>query len=288
MDLLYTAKERKEIINGARKGSVKQLATLAKLWPTLPNALSDGIHSIFFHHLNSSDVPTEPEKDIDLEDVDGSTALDTVRAFWSLWGIGLSGRLPSLSTDPYGHEFVRAWPGIFKWSAFLFTSRVQISSADFGTKTASSKRLASMCGITRDVIAGCWCALVLSPSAKKAVLTTRGAVDIAARLWIFEDDSEVIRTTPCCEGIPIGSLLMDHLSNGGDEATMNRIISAAGGDLDRIAKISLGRLKKALNSPEFVEDPLDATLTFNLVVRFCRTPSICETFLKNGAIPICT
>ncbi|TFK65801.1 hypothetical protein BDN72DRAFT_845109 [Pluteus cervinus] len=286
---LFPVEKRKKIIDGARKGSLRDLIVLSKIWQTLPNPLSDGIPSIFFHHLNSSEVPTEPESDFDLDDVQVSMASDTLKAFWSLSAIThLTGLLSSLATDPYGHEIVQAWPGIFKWSAFLFTSRVQICSTDHITDTASAKKLASMRGVVRDAIAGAWCAIATSESARKVMLKTHGVVEIAARLWIFEDDPEVTKVTSIAGGVPVASLLLEHLSNDSDKAAMDHIISAAGGDLEEIAKTSLNRFKNALNAPEFESDPLDSILTFNLVVRFCRTtPRIGETFIKNGAILDC-
>ncbi|TFK68986.1 hypothetical protein BDN72DRAFT_643162 [Pluteus cervinus] len=289
MDLL-PADERKEIIARARKGSLRDLVVLAQAWDTLPNPLSEGIQSIFFRHLNSSDVPIKPElTTIDIEDFRDSIASGTLRAFWSLCALGkLTGLLSPLTTDPYGHEIVRAWPGIFKWSAFLYASHVQPPSVDPGDTTPSEK-LAATRGMVRDVIATSWCALTGSKSAKTTMLQTHGVVEIAARLWVLEDDPNVTKNTPFGDGVPVGSLLLDQLSTGEGEAVVNHIITAAGGDLGRIARTSLDRLKKDFTSSQFPADPLDSTLHFNLVAQFCRSPNleIRETFLNHGAILIC-
>ncbi|TFK68989.1 hypothetical protein BDN72DRAFT_643440 [Pluteus cervinus] len=118
-----------EIIHDARQGSLVDLVSLARVWASLPNALG-GIHTVFLHHLNSLEVPTEPKPDITLEEA---------RAFWSLWALTKLGWLLVQSgsdTDPCGRDIIQAWPGIFKWSAYLFTYRVQVSSTDKSTNTA--------------------------------------------------------------------------------------------------------------------------------------------------------
>ncbi|TFK68981.1 hypothetical protein BDN72DRAFT_959912 [Pluteus cervinus] len=286
--------KRAKIIDEARKGSLHELSILAKAWYSLPNAMDDGIPSIFFHHLSSSlaEVPTEPNSDIiDIEATEVGSEEDPVlistkRAFWSLWGITYFAALfSSFDQDPYGPEFVQAWPGIFKWSAFLYTSQVQISSTDHGSNSTPTDR-AAVRGATRDVIAGSWSALASSEAARKRMLETHGVLDIATRLWIFEDNEDVARSTPFAEGFTFGSVLIELLMHDGDAEKLEYIISAAGGDLDRIAQTLLRRLKKDFNSSKFASLPHNSTMLFLLVRQFCDIQKP-EPFLKNGAISIC-
>ncbi|TFK65802.1 hypothetical protein BDN72DRAFT_845110 [Pluteus cervinus] len=280
MDLLSSsAEERKKIIEGARKGSLRELKTLATSWHLLPNPLSEGNQSIFFHHLNSLEVPIKADIDFD-----GAQALMPRGAMEALLSLSALARLPEcicvLATDPYGHEITQAWPGVFKWGAFLYTFLVHISSPNHVTnpKFVSIRR-----GIRR-AISGSWSAVATSRSAKELMLKTRGVMEIAVGLWIFEDDP-----TTSVADVSAPSLLLTHLARANDKETMDHILSAAGGDLEKIAKLSLRRLKDAFNAPLFEFNSLDAALAFGLVAWFCRapTPGIVEALLQNGAVSIC-
>ncbi|TFK64484.1 hypothetical protein BDN72DRAFT_963154 [Pluteus cervinus] len=270
--------ELPRIIQGARAGSLKELVTLAKIWESLPNPL--GFHLIFLHHLNSSAVPTQPKSDI-MGIIEGT---EEGRAFWSLWGLGSMG-VPllraGLKVDPCGQDIIKAWPGIFKWSAFFYTSHVQIDIA--------SPQKKSMRGVVRDVIASCWCSLAFSESAKRAMLKTRGVIDIAARLWLFEDDPEEARVTQIARGIPIGTLLLKLLSDTDDEADWDNFISATSGNMDKIARISLSRLKTAFKAPKFASNPGECIAILSFIGRLCCSPKpeILQALLDNGVIVVC-
>ncbi|TFK68974.1 hypothetical protein BDN72DRAFT_841177 [Pluteus cervinus] len=289
-------KKEKEIIGAAKKGSLRELAILAKSWYTLPEALRNEILLIFFHHLNSSDVPTEPNPDFidieatEIESEERPLTNATRRAFWSLSAIArCAGFLQYLlPTDPYGADFIQAWPGIFKWSVFLYASFVQSYVTDRG---ALSERRAAARRITRETIARSWCALSLSESAKKTMLETRGVVGIAAELWIFEDTLDDIQATSFAGGLPYRTVLsqLQSLWRSGEEDAMKHIISVTRGDLVEVAKTLLRRLKKAFNSPEFVSNHTDTTTILTFLERFCDhpDPEVCKTFLENGAIAVC-
>ncbi|TFK68945.1 hypothetical protein BDN72DRAFT_959883 [Pluteus cervinus] len=277
-----------EIILNAKGGSIKDLSILARAYESLPNPLGSKIHLIFLRHLNSSDVPNEPKSDV----VGVIEGVEEGKAFWSLWGLAqLSEALcdgETSDTDPCGQEFIEAWPGIFKWSAFFYTSRVQASSPSQGTNTTSSQKL-SRRGIIRDVILGSWCSLALSESTKRVMLETHGVVDIAARLWIFEGDPDIPKVTPLRKGVPMGSFLLELFLKDGDQtASLDNIVSAVGGDIGRIAQTLLGRLKKATRSPEFKSDPVDGIFLLSFITSLCHTkPETLEVFLNHGAIPVC-
>ncbi|TFK68951.1 hypothetical protein BDN72DRAFT_897678 [Pluteus cervinus] len=277
-----------QIISAAQRGSIKELSILAQSWPSIPslNDTRDRILRIFLHHLYSTVVPTKPKLDVFgiIEDVEEG------RAFWSLWGLAmLAGPLcdSSFGRNSCDQAIVEAWPGIFRWSAFFYTSRVQVSSADKGTKTVSDIR--SMRGILRDVIAASWSALALIESVRKRMLDTRGVVDIAARLWVFEDALDIARVTRFGEGMPIATMLLDLLSRSGNQDTLKDIISATGGDIGKIAEASLKRLKRTFKSSEFAANPVESLLVFDLMDRLCRSPNreILKTFLDSGIIPVC-
>ncbi|TFK58024.1 hypothetical protein BDN72DRAFT_966438 [Pluteus cervinus] len=115
-----------DLILGAQEGSIKELSILARMLAFLPEPLPDQIHLIFLNHLNSSGIPIKPKSDI----VD----VDEKRAFWSLWALAQledvfsdPDPISTGSTDLCGEELVEAWPGIFKWSAYFYSFRVQVS-----------------------------------------------------------------------------------------------------------------------------------------------------------------
>ncbi|TFK68969.1 hypothetical protein BDN72DRAFT_841169, partial [Pluteus cervinus] len=187
--------------------------------------------------------------------------------------------------DPCAKELVEAWPGIFKWSAYFY-NQISASIVAQNSATTSSQGY-SRVGIIRDVIIGSWCSLALSQSAKRAMLETRGFVDIMARLWIFEDTLGATEVTPYCEGIPMGSYLLDLLSDDGDQTTLNKVISATGEDIGTLAETTLSQLKKAIKSPRFTSNPVDCSFIFQFSMRVFRSkPEVRDTFLTHGAISV--
>ncbi|TFK68965.1 hypothetical protein BDN72DRAFT_897689 [Pluteus cervinus] len=267
-----------ELIIGAQKGSLKELSILARVYGSLPEPLTGQIHLIFLNHLNSSEVPIKPKSDI--------AGIEERRAFWSLWALAqLAGPLfqSRSRTDPCGEEFTEAWPGVFKWSAYFYTFRVQTLGKDQGATAISRQRR-----VVRDVLIGSWCALSCSKSAKGAMSRTRGVVDIAARLWIFEADVDGARVIPFCDGIPTMSFLLDLIWSNGDQAALDGLISAAGGDIGRIAQSICSWLKKVIKSSEFVGNPREGFRIFLFFSQLCSTkPEVHEAFLNHGAISIC-
>ncbi|TFK68966.1 hypothetical protein BDN72DRAFT_841164 [Pluteus cervinus] len=281
------ADEIPEIVEGANNGSVKELSMLAKTWVSLklPDAMRPAMLTIFLYHLNSPKVPTKPKTEA-LGILDG---IDEERAFWSLWALAQLAEFfcqPSLDVGPYLPVLIRAWPSIFKWSAFFFTSRVQGSSTNNNTKTASLPGISTR-GTIRDVIAASWCSLAILKATRETMLETRGVVDIVARLWTFEDDLDDTRFTPFGDGAPT-ALLVDLLSREGSRESLNSIISAAGGDTGRIAQISLCLLKKTFRSSEFTSNPSDTVVVFHLITRLCFSePKVLDAFLDHDVIPAC-
>ncbi|TFK68967.1 hypothetical protein BDN72DRAFT_841165 [Pluteus cervinus] len=286
LDLLDTevppsVKERlQELIVGAREGSIKELSILARVHGTLPDPLTSEIHSIFLHHLNSSEVPIKTESNV--------ADIDERRAFWSLWALAELAEAffrSQQSPDLCGKALVDAWPGIFKWSAYLYASRVQGCGKDQGTTATSRERR-----VVRDVLIGSWSALSLNESAQKAMVKTRGVADIAARLWLFESDPNLTGILPFCHGIPTVSYLLKIVAGqeDGDQATLDGLVSAAGGDVGLVAQTACGRLKKAFRSPQFVADPRDDLYIFMFFIGLClHRPKFHEALLDNGIISVC-
>ncbi|TFK64494.1 hypothetical protein BDN72DRAFT_846539 [Pluteus cervinus] len=282
-----------QTVLGATIGSLKELEILARIWTALLEPLSIGIHLIFLRYLDSSKVSTEPRPNI----AGVTKGVEEGRAFWALWGLGkLSELFPETIPDNYAQDFVKAWPGIFKWSAFFFTSRLQVPSINQSTDMSSPQRCLTR-RLFRDLIAGSWCSLAFSKSTRKVMLETPGAMDIAARLWVFEGDStlDVPRAMSYGEGAPMASQLWDLLSGEegiNNQLALNSILSAVGGDTGRIAQTALGRLTKAFKASNFSSESQDSTIILSLIGRlgfqvFPPNPEVLQAFLDGGIIPVC-
>ncbi|TFK68950.1 hypothetical protein BDN72DRAFT_959887 [Pluteus cervinus] len=269
-----------DLIIGAQKGSIEELSILARIHGSLPDPLTGEIHLIFLNHLNSSDVPTKPKSN--------TTGLEEKRAFWSLWALAaldsiLSKSESTRNSDPCGTELVKAWPGVFKWSAYFYTFRVQ----DSGDHSAAALRQRS---IVREVLICAWCALFRSKSAKGAMFRTRGIGDIAARLWFweFEADAEVTRITRFSDGVSTMPCLQDLIGSRGNQAAFDSLISAAGGDIGRVMQTTCHRLKKIVKAPRFTGEPVYGFLTFMFMAQLCLSkPEAHQALLSHGAIPVC-
>ncbi|TFK68983.1 hypothetical protein BDN72DRAFT_797066 [Pluteus cervinus] len=284
-----------EIIDEARKGSPYELEVLARHWQNLPDGLSDGLEDVFFHHLNSADPPSDPNADIsDRKDEEGETETyisnESLKAFWSLYALAQTRKpLDLYSADRYAPGIIKAWPGVFKWSAFFFVSRIQIplTSSDHNPDSAAFKR--STRNITREVISRAWVALAWSEPARKVMLDTHGVVEIAAKLWILEDDEPEEDEEEFEDGLLVRSNLLSLLSREKDHtATVDRIIEAAGENPARIARTALTRLKQAFKSPQFIKDRQDCIAIFSLIMQFCTSSrsDIRKAFLDQGAVAV--
>ncbi|TFK70597.1 hypothetical protein BDN72DRAFT_838661 [Pluteus cervinus] len=295
-----------KVAEGARKGSPRELVFLAQNWTSFPHTFNDEVLSIFFQHLNSSDVLTDIDMDhLDIEASEQpSIASTSFLAFWSLWGILQLGYMSK--TNPY--EAIRAWPGIFKWSAFFFASRVQARNPNRGTSIFSGSLDRSTFirrAMTRDVIAGVWWAIISSSSAvMKLVTETRGFLEISVGLWIHEDeykvnDSEVstcggsgheVPQVPDAIPIPLSLLecFMTHMMENGAGAPFAEKVILAVGDIDRTALRVIENIKRALKARELFYKTV--SIVFRLVIHLFRAPQvqIREAIMKRGAGALCT
>ncbi|KAJ6487237.1 hypothetical protein C8R47DRAFT_1216429 [Mycena vitilis] len=161
----------KQIIDSARRGSTSDLKLLANFWQQqVPDLVSLGILDVFFHHLNADkafSVPSEANQRSPLAEC----------AFYALVGLAKSGDFLVPGAPHHRDPAVpKAWPGIFKWSAFFFKTRVMTA------RSAVDRRM------VMDVIATAWYCLVRADGLREAIAATQGTVEIATQLWLLDDE----------------------------------------------------------------------------------------------------
>ncbi|KAF7364695.1 hypothetical protein MVEN_00339100 [Mycena venus] len=222
----------KEVLEKARRGSIADLSNLANFWQEVPDLLSLGILNVFFLHLNADkafEVPSEAN--------DRSPMAE--RAFCALLGLCKSADC-FLPGAPHHRDpaVLKAWPGIFKWSAFFFKMRV-----------ISPNRPAERRRVAMDLIATVWYSLTRAEGLREAIATTKGTVEIATHLWLLDDEPG---SGPKYMNIPCVAAALDAILI--DRSTTDRALATGGGTPDPIVKIAMSRTRSALS-----RSPLDPT-----------------------------
>ncbi|KDQ64790.1 hypothetical protein JAAARDRAFT_684611, partial [Jaapia argillacea MUCL 33604] len=134
--------------------------------------------NVFFHHLSSRKVPTD---DIG-NDTDEDLALCSV--------IGLAQLGHDLEIQPRLVEGpgLKAWPAILRWCQFLVRSRLR---SEFVNR---EQRLDEVFA----PIAVCWDGLCQYPSLCQAITSTPEAIEMVAKMWIYESTHPASRTARDC------------------------------------------------------------------------------------------
>lgn len=151
-------------------------------------------------------------------------------AFTALLGLSKIG--PFLGQRPaLLARVAQAWMGIFKWSVYLFSGRIE--SAD----KSDPRRRASI-----DVISACWCAVGQYDSIREAMVSTPATIEIATRCWLEEDDGPI----PSHVDAPVGTCVLGNLLKHATSAQLDRVLKMTGGKADEIAKLAISHLRGAL------------------------------------------
>ncbi|RDB14658.1 hypothetical protein Hypma_016492 [Hypsizygus marmoreus] len=256
----------RKMIDAAHRGSLLELTEIANMWQEAPQVLSMGVLDVFFRHLDANTTPTNPERAIDR-----NSTID--RAFMSMVGLTKAGNFLT-EHDDFGDAITKAWPGVFKWSAFFFAGRVQ-------NKNAKPEMQKS----TLDVISGTWYSLSRSEKARKAMNATKGSIEIATQMWVLEDRGKI----PSVIDIPSASAALDTLLRDDTQAALDRVLAAAGGEPDNIVQLSLSRLRTSVNGPG-IRDPAKTAIYLDLIGHLSRGQRhpLRHAFLHANTITLCT
>ncbi|KAJ7160279.1 hypothetical protein C8R46DRAFT_1001507 [Mycena filopes] len=258
----------KEILENARKGSLPDLRDLANFWQEVPEFVSLGILDVFFHHLNADKafvVPSPANDSSPLAEYAFAALLGLTKVVTCLHPAGSHYRHPSIR---------KAWPGVFKWSAFFFKTRVTSTPP----MPIQGRRTAM------DVIASAWYGFIQAEGMREVMSTTMGSVEIATQLWLLDD--EVPSSGPQFIVMPAVAGTLDNLL--AHPTAPERAVAAGGGNTELIVKLAMSRTRKAL-----ARSPIDApaiAMYVSVMNRLVldRDRPLRHAFLQAGAIQLCT
>ncbi|KII90718.1 hypothetical protein PLICRDRAFT_106414 [Plicaturopsis crispa FD-325 SS-3] len=186
-----------------------------------------GILDIFFSHLDASKAPNEPDAVADR----GPAAS---RAFMSLLGISKAGNFWGDGSE-YVDKILKAWPGIFKWSAFFFAVRINNPR----TTTPQMKRS------TIDLLTACWYTISRTDCAREAILATPGSIEVATKLWLQEDAGPI----PPTIDVPTGSAALDSFLKMATSKEIDRVLQSTGNNPKKVAQMAMSRYRTAIEKP---------------------------------------
>ncbi|CAK5266463.1 unnamed protein product, partial [Mycena citricolor] len=264
-----------QVIDKARAGSMVDLTDLANWWTQVPELVPLGVINVFFHHLDgatldaimASQSPTPTPRQAE-------QILLATNALFALCHCG-----PLLSFGgPYhdGTALRRAWPGIFRWSAYLLNARV------FTAATSASSEQERR--TTMDTVCSCWYAFVAAEGMQQVMAQTQGAVELLTKLWQMDQDVRGQRTVDIpCVAAAFDALLID-------VDCADRVKRAVGGKSSAkvVAKLVVTRTKAALARPQL--DPVELQIYLDIFSHLARGEQhpLRHALLAAGAIPLCT
>ncbi|KAI0352454.1 hypothetical protein OH77DRAFT_1513235 [Trametes cingulata] len=231
----------------ARKGSPKDMIVLSNAWTRSPGKISveEGV-DVFLTHLQEDRVPASTANKF----TDPANL-----AFASMLGLSQAG--PLLPEDgPLVQQIADAWPGIYKWSVFMFSSRIE------GLERDNPRRRAAL-----DVLSSFWYCIEHRDTIREAMVKTPGTVEIATRLWLEEDGGPL----PSKMDAPAGTCVLGNLLKFADKEALNRVLRMAGDKAEEVAKLAIARLQRALKGPSY--NPTHLTIYMDFINSISRVRS---------------
>ncbi|KAF7799425.1 hypothetical protein EIP86_010660 [Pleurotus ostreatoroseus] len=216
----------RSVLDAARRGSVPEITVLTNAWTDVPGLISptDAL-DVFFFHLASDKVPATPEE---------LFSDPPNLAFASLLGLSKINRFfpdqPKLIP-----RIAAKWPDIFKWSLYLFSTRIQ------GLDKSDRRRRAAL-----DVLAAAWYSICNADEIQAAMVRTPTTVEIATRLWLEEDAGPL----PSKMSVPVGTCVLGNLLKYAEFDTLQRVLKVTGSKSDEVAKLAISRLCSTLQAPK--------------------------------------
>lgn len=224
-----------------------------------------GLLDLFFSQLDGSKTPPGRGRAM-LETPDTRRA---IQAFFAL--TKLVNFMPE--SDAFDQQIIPAWPGVYKWSTYLFTGRIQNPHA-----SPEGRQL------ILDVVTGAWYSLSRSRIARRVMRSTPGSVELATRMWVFEGQGDAYSII---DGPSPSAVLLNLMRDDVKFEALSRILSAMGGQVDNLVKFHTPRLRSALS-----ERPLQGVRmgVYLDLIRYFSTGStpLRNAFLAAKSITLCT
>lgn len=204
-----------------------------------------GIIDAFFSNLDGDKVP----------DYSVSETTVTKAAFMALHGLSKIGNFIG-DGEAYAAQIVAAWPGTFKWCSYFFATRVQ------EIRPVISEQHRKSVG---DIICAMFYSISRSDSVREAIVATPDSIEIMTKLWLIEDTDPDVPSF----GVPTGSAALAAMLRNATSATLDRVLYAAGGEADKIAKLSVSRLSTAIKNPASINS-VHASMYADVINQLCR------------------
>ncbi|KAJ6512904.1 hypothetical protein C8R45DRAFT_961691 [Mycena sanguinolenta] len=187
---------------------------------------------MFLSHLRAEKAPA-------LTRIPLKWQLDADFAHFSV--LALSRMAPLIDNPQYQPQtraVLSGWPGIVKWCSYMYDARI----ADVDSPSAQHRRALF------DSIAKFFYALSHFNKFEVAMVKNPGCLELVAKLWAVEDIpagvySGVLIMKPTSTRVLADLFQCAHTIGKGD--THQRVLNAAGGNVDFIVQLVLGRVKKA-------------------------------------------
>ncbi|TFK80133.1 hypothetical protein K466DRAFT_667821, partial [Polyporus arcularius HHB13444] len=217
----------KGVLAAARKGSPPHMMVLANTWsdPAANIPYPDAL-DVFLVHLQEDRVPsTMTAKFSDPPNL----------AFTAMLGISKMGEI--LPEDgPQVRRIVEAWPGIYKWSVYIFSSRIE------GLDKMETRRRTTL-----DILSAFWYCICFRDVIRARMIQTPATIEMATRLWLEENDGPHQKRID----IPVGTCLFGCLLREAGAKQLDRVLKVVGGKAKEVAKLAITRLQRTLKGPEY-------------------------------------
>ncbi|TFY60980.1 hypothetical protein EVJ58_g4795 [Rhodofomes roseus] len=218
------SRDPKSVLAAARRRASAESVVIANSWePQQGFITADDALDLFLSYLQERDVP---------ENTNPRTIFCDAANFAFTGFLGIS-RLGLVLDEPGRLKRVAdAWNAIFKWTVFIFSTRIEgVSKNDIRRKS------------TIDVLSAAWYALCSKDPIRGLMIATPMTIEIATKLWLEEDDGP-----PTHLNAPAGTCCLSSLLKMAKKEQLDRVLKMAGGKADEIAKLSLARVKTALKA----------------------------------------
>ena len=224
------------------------MIVLANAWnqPPSPVTLQEAL-DVFLVHLQQDRIPDGTAMDRSAGFSDRANL-----AYYAMLGIGKMGTvLPEDSPDV--RRLLTTWPAIYKWSIYLFSTRIE--KLEFGNPTRRA---------TMEMLSVFWYTLSYRDLIRDVMLPMPKVVEIATRLWLEEADW----TPESFLKQPVATCLFQCLLRDASEETLDRVVRAAGGKATDVAKLCLMRLQRILKASTY--NAAHLSINVDLINNLCR------------------